>query len=391
MLGGIAFDMLKNKQSALAVCNLITSISMLGIPWSRNIGTLTGLMVISGASAGSVCTCGNVFCLNLWGKDSGPFYQALHFTFGIGCLLAPLIAASFIGDYTEESSILGFNYTLSDESFPNFTTLNQNITTELNFPAMSTPPVTYPFTIIGCYGFIVSILLFAILFVSSNNSSDQGEKHNKTRERSLAFISLLVVLCGLLLFVETGTEIGFAQMLTTYAAKGTLKLTTTTGSYMTSAFWAAFTISRLASVFLATKFSNLTLLAYDLGITSVGAILLLTLSNHEWILWLSSVLIGIGIASFFPATLAWLDSYINVTNKIASLLVLGGAFGEMLIPFTISTFIESVPEVLVYVVAASCFFSSMIVLIMYLILRKTENKYVDEPPTNTDNSTSVAA
>mgnify|MGYP001795784684 CR=1 FL=1 len=39
---------------------------------------------------------GNVICLQIWGKDSGPYMQALHFAFGVGAFMAPLVAAPFL-------------------------------------------------------------------------------------------------------------------------------------------------------------------------------------------------------------------------------------------------------------------------------------------------------
>ena len=39
---------------------------------------------------------GNVICLRIWGKESGPYMQALHFAFGVGAFMAPLVAAPFL-------------------------------------------------------------------------------------------------------------------------------------------------------------------------------------------------------------------------------------------------------------------------------------------------------
>lgn len=37
-----------------------------------------------------------MLCLDLWGRNSGPFMQALHFSFGLGAFVAPLLAAPFL-------------------------------------------------------------------------------------------------------------------------------------------------------------------------------------------------------------------------------------------------------------------------------------------------------
>ncbi|XP_021924105.1 uncharacterized protein LOC110831913 isoform X2 [Zootermopsis nevadensis] len=53
-------------------------------------------MVFLGMTMGFLDTGGNVLCLDLWGRNSGPFMQALHFSFGLGAFVAPLLAAPFL-------------------------------------------------------------------------------------------------------------------------------------------------------------------------------------------------------------------------------------------------------------------------------------------------------
>jgi len=45
-----------------------------------------------------------VLCLDLWGRNSGPFMQALHFSFGLGAFVAPLLAAPFLEATTTDIS-----------------------------------------------------------------------------------------------------------------------------------------------------------------------------------------------------------------------------------------------------------------------------------------------
>ena len=73
---------------------------------------------------------GNVLCLNIWGMNSGPYMQALHFSFGVGAFVAPLIAEPFLaqGDFnatnvTEKYELVHFNA----ESLPNLSDIkNKN-------------------------------------------------------------------------------------------------------------------------------------------------------------------------------------------------------------------------------------------------------------------------
>ncbi|GFW71950.1 sodium-dependent glucose transporter 1A [Trichonephila clavipes] len=315
---------------------------------------------------------GNVCCLNIWGKDSGPFYQALHFSFGLGGLVGPLVAAPFVGSY--ENFELEFNNEFNIST--NATSTVQNLTNN-SFIDSEIPPVAYAFASVGAFALLVTVLFLIVCIISPIDNQGQQDNSAQVRERSLSFILLIVFLNIILVFVETGTEIGYAQMLASYLVKGPLKLSPTTGSYMTSAYWAAFSVSRFASVFLAIFFSNLQLIVFDVIVSAIGAAILVFLGPyHEWAMWLTTVLLGIGIASFFPSAVGWIENYITVTNKMASSFCVGAAFGEMLIPYIIGSYIEEMPDILIYVEIASCVLSAGIVLIMWLILRKKQDKYM---------------
>lgn len=245
------------------------------------------------------------------------------------------------------------------------------------------PTVTYAYTIIGGIALIVTVLFLVVCIVAPIDTNEQQSAEGQIRNRSFSFTFVIVFLTLILMFVETGTEIGYAQMLASYAVKSSLRLSETVGSYMTSAFWAAFTVSRFISVFLAIKVSSLTLIFADIIITTIGSLVLLFLgASEEWALWLATVLLGIGIASFFPAAVGWVEQYITVTNKMAATFTVGAAFGEMVVPYTISHYIDEVPEVLLYIVPVSTVLSAIVVFVMYLILRKTQSKYMKDEGTS---------
>ncbi|GIY85277.1 sodium-dependent glucose transporter 1 [Caerostris darwini] len=378
-LGGVLFDVLTRKQIVLTIFNFCAALTILGIPWSRSITVLIVLMAGNGLSLGILDTGGNVCCLNLWGKDSGPFYQALHFTFGLGALIAPLIAAPFLGDY--ESETLEFDLKNSSTIFNNTTIQNRNSSLDT---ISEIPHVTYAFTIIGGFALFVTVLFLIVCIIAPIDNQGQTTDETQIRKRKLGFILLIVLLNVVLVFVETGTEVGYAQMLATYVVKGPLKLTSTTGSYMTSVFWGAFSVARFVSVFVAIKFSCLQMIIFDVIISLIGALILLFFGASEvWAVWLGTILLGVGIASFFPSAIGWVERYITVTNKIASSFAIGAAFGGMVIPYIISHYIDTIPKVILYVVTMSCVMSTVIVFIMWLILRKKQDKYLkDEGTTN---------
>ncbi|CAL1291790.1 unnamed protein product, partial [Larinioides sclopetarius] len=359
LIGGTLFDFTERKQFFMTVLNFLIAISMCAIPWSRTVEMLTGWLLVSGLSMGALDTGLNVCCLNLWGKESGPFYQALHFMYGFGSLLAPLIVAPFLGDYHHET------FTNGTSSYRNETLLYHHLDYSFNSTNKSDsfeiPPLTYAYSIIGGFGFLVSISFLVVCTIAPLEVGINKSETTEIKQRSYIFVTIIVILTFLLLFVITGLEIGYAQMLATYSVKGPPRLTPVIGSYLTSTFWAAFTVSRFSSIFFAIKYSSLAVIVFDLIVFFAGTVVLLFLATtREWALWLATVLLGMGVASLYASVISWVERYINITNKIIGLLATGGALGEMVIPYTISYFLEKVPEVLSYMVTASCVFSILL-------------------------------
>ncbi|XP_055952735.1 sodium-dependent glucose transporter 1A-like [Argiope bruennichi] len=382
LLGGALFDLTEKKQFLMTVFNFLISISMFAVPWSRTVGMLAGWLVLSGFSMGALDTGLNVCCLNLWGKESGPFYQALHFTYSFGSLLAPLIVAPFLGDYHHESLINGTSSFLNETSVEfssNFNNISTNFNNTSNLHGSEIPSLTYAYLIMGGYSLVVAVSFLAVCIIAPLDVGISKNETTESKQTNFTFVTIVVMLAFSLLFVETGTEIGYVQMVATYSVKGHLHLTSVTGSYVTSSFWAALTISRFSSIFLAIKFSSLAVIVFDLIIYLAGAVVLQFLAaSREWALWLATVLLGFGVASLFASVITWVERYITVSNKILGLFASGAAFGEMAIPYVIGYFLEKIPEVLSYVVTASCVLSILLTVILYLILRNKQDKYVEK-------------
>ncbi|XP_022239619.1 sodium-dependent glucose transporter 1-like isoform X2 [Limulus polyphemus] len=104
-VGGILFDRF-NREVLFLVNLLFLGITITAAPWCRNLILLIATMVIEGLVLGAIDTGGNCWCLHLWGKESGPYYQALHFSFGVGTFIAPLLAEPFLFREKESSETL---------------------------------------------------------------------------------------------------------------------------------------------------------------------------------------------------------------------------------------------------------------------------------------------
>lgn len=135
-----------------------------------HVATLTQLFVLAGINGfaiGSFDTAINVWILEIWAEDSGPFMQALHFTYGIGSFVAPLICEPFLSTESIHSGSHGIPHSI--EAIP---------TTVVS----STPSSIIPSTLLPSEGIssittatpliLLSELVNQTMFESINASTD---------------------------------------------------------------------------------------------------------------------------------------------------------------------------------------------------------------------------
>ncbi|XP_046405156.1 uncharacterized protein LOC124170478 [Ischnura elegans] len=123
-IGGVLFDRF-NRLFLLFISLLLTSLFITITPWCKILWLLKGIMVILGIVMGFLDTGCNVLCLDLWGRNSGPFMQALHFSFGLGVFIAPMLSAPFL-------EVIQFNVSSEvNSSFPHNIHISESQTEKL--------------------------------------------------------------------------------------------------------------------------------------------------------------------------------------------------------------------------------------------------------------------
>ena len=152
-----------------------------------------------GLASGSLDTGGNVLLLNIWqGRDSGPYMHALHFTFGIGAFLAPLISRPFLVNVEEVEHL-------------NDSLVSTNLTEEVVGleveESLWTVKTLYP--IVSAYPVLLSIV-FIVFHVKDRKKVKQGaKKEEKEVENKLSkgFTIAIVAIVSLLFFLYVGMEV----------------------------------------------------------------------------------------------------------------------------------------------------------------------------------------
>lgn len=110
LLLGLVYDLLSKSLSL--ILGLVGMAVLTGAtPFCRQFGGMVAAIVISSIFEGGVDTVGNADVIRLWGSEGGMAMQAIHFSFALGGVIAPLITEPFLAPRAEEdeSNTTSFN------------------------------------------------------------------------------------------------------------------------------------------------------------------------------------------------------------------------------------------------------------------------------------------
>ena len=176
---------------------------------------------MQGFGGGSLDTGGNVAILKIWeNRDSGPYMHALHFTFGLGAFIAPLIARPFL--FVDDSRTESENHSLLDNSTADFSESLK----------VSTWTIKALYPLISGYSLLSAIFILFYFIkdyrkASENNSkksSDDNEDKTATN-MNLKFKVFLVGVMSLMFFIYVGMEVAFGTFISVFAVKSNLQFT----------------------------------------------------------------------------------------------------------------------------------------------------------------------
>jgi FHS family Na+ dependent glucose MFS transporter 1 len=106
-------------------------------------------------------------------------------------------------------------------------------------------------------------------------------------------------------------------------------------AFLTATYWGAFTVGRILAIPLSLVATPRTLTAVDIAGCLVSSFAFYWFAGNEFVVWLTTGLFGLSLASVFPSTFTMLERYIPLSGRAASIIMVGSAAGEMIMPLII--------------------------------------------------------
>ncbi|XP_073531963.1 sodium-dependent glucose transporter 1 [Phyllobates terribilis] len=363
VLGGILFDRI-NQHLLLGLSMLATCTGLFVLPWCKKAILLTGVMSIVGTSMGFLDTGGNVVILNTWGDEAGPHVQALHFSFALGALLAPILAKLI-------PEILPLDKLRLIE-FPQLKGNNQT-SQELLDLRWGIKKSMLSYIVIATYILLVSLFLF--ILYSKTQSNQSAVKSTEEKVRTAKYHNTLILLLVLFFFSYVGAEVAYGSYIFTYAIT-TAGMDHDKAAGLNSIFWGVFAAVRGLAICFATCLYPGTMLLLSVIGCAVSSLFLLLFHTHPIVLWVGSALYGGSMATTFPSGFSWAQQYTTIGGKSASLFVVGAALGEMAIPASVGYLQGLFPAhpVLMYTILTSSVLTGVLFPVMYKVATCPKDK-----------------
>ena len=318
-LGGRLYDRVPGHP-VMATMVVTIGLMMILTPLTPLLWLLAAVLLLMGVAQSIVDVGGNTLLVWVHRHRVGPFMTGMHFFFGVGAFLAPIIVAQVI---------------------------------------LISGDITWAYWVLA-----LLILPLAIWLVRLPSPVAQtSAQDSSTNRTNYGF----VVLMAAFFFLFVGAEISFGGWIFSYMIS--LKLASeATAAYVTSAYWGALTIGRLVAIPAAVHFSPRSILLFDLGACLVSVGLILLWPGSLIAIWGGAFGVGFALAAVFPTAISLAERHLTVTGRITSWFIVGSSLGSMFLPWLIGQLFESVgPRVMMFaifvdVVAALTVF---VVLITY--------------------------
>jgi len=309
-LGGRIFDR-RGGHPALALAQLSAGALVAILPLVPRLWMLVLLVAGRGLAQGTINTGVNTLLVWTHRERTAPFMNGLHFTFGLGAFLSPLLAAQVIGFEG------GYRWV---------------------------------YWALAACEILVGLLVLSLRSAPAalvQPQADGGPKPGSRIPYPLVAVSMLF------LFFYVGSEITFGNWIYTYAL--TLGLASAAwAAYLNSGFWLSFTVGRLLSIPLAVRLAPHRVLPAALLGSLAAVALLLAFPGTTGMLWATVIGLGFFLAPIWPNGFTLAGQSLHLTARLSSLILLGDSLGGMLLPWLVGQVIEaSGPLVMTRLVFAS--------------------------------------
>lgn len=326
----------------VTIAQLLSTITIVSMPFVRSLALLWLMFFCLGTSAGAVNVAGQRLLIEMWKEGTPAPMHALHMGFGIGALLAPLIANPFL-------AILQF---ADDNTNATHNTAGQSDCNDDSFIILKESRVHWAYVAIGLLSAVISLPFFIYPVIKCYSKRQLLQYYNMDEEKPTNTLSniqkfltmlnpatsargswkfgLFVYITIFLYFINlVGGEQLFGNFVRTFSVDE-LKFSRDEASYLDTVYWGSFTMGRFTGSIVSHFIAISKLLVLDVSLNLVAVTcLVFFVSDSKSCLWAFTAVVGFLIAPIYPAGVAYTNTQLEIGGVVLIIVVFATGFGSM--------------------------------------------------------------
>jgi len=372
LIGGVIVSRV-DVNMTIAVCLICNALCMAILPVMHKYSHMLFLVLLYGVFLGSPDTLSNVTLIETFGKEVAPYMQGVHFFYGFGAFISPLIARPFLRrTCTYNVNTTKFFASRNESrglSFDN--TTGYWIQKKVEHVQDNSSDVMYAYWIVSISHvpviFGLSWLYFRKhlehvkgnyrgSFVSLTADDDNTpvasldllpyalettfwEKLQKNSKQRLLAVT---VLCSIIMYLYEGMMAMYGGYVYSYAVKSVVSMTSDQGAYLTSMYWGFFSLGRFICILLAFAISPKAMLMGNVVGCLISSIILAAGHASQNAVYTGTCLLGLFLSSTAPTLISMAEQYVDLTAHTTSMLVVSAALGELTMPVIVGQAFEKI-------------------------------------------------
>ena len=322
LLAGRLYDRLPGHPVMASVL-IILAVTLVLIPLMPLLWLLTIVLLILGMAQSVVDVGGNTLLVWVHRRQVGPYMNGLHFFFGVGAFLAPVVIAQAV---------------------------------------LLSGGISWGYWVLA--GLMVPVAIWLLPWPSPK--AESLPEDSAAGRVNYGLIALL----ALFFFFFVGAEVSYGGWIYSYAVAVGLP-GETTATYLNSAFWGALTLARLLTIPLAIRLRPRYLLIMDLAGCLLSLVLVLLWPTSLIIIWVGTIGAGFFLASIFPTTITLAERNLTVTGQTTSYFIVGASLGSMAVPWLIGQLFEPVgPQMMMLIILISLVLATAVFAVLIYRLER---------------------
>ena len=324
-------------------CLLLSLITIGVISQLRSLAPMVAVFAVLGLAGGAGDVSGNT--LVVWSRPDSPgaALNALHLFFALGALSSPLLT----------NRAIAWSHSLW--------------------------PLVVPLA-------VLALIVGTKLWITPSPPKviahdDDAERGNKPAAGGRHLLVLATFF-----FVYVMFEIGFANWIHSYVEQiGYGNANTATG--VTATFWVGFSIGRLASIWLARRFSAGWMLTVSMTIALVASTAMLVFNDGNAGLWIVTFVFGVSIAPQFASMVGYAGTHFALSGAATSAFIGAAGLAGLVMPWSLGQLFDAHgPRVLPPVTFATCIATVAAGLWVRHIVHVAELRRGQRPPLQSMNA-----